>query len=60
MDSVIKNYLLNIELGKPQDFKNMGVIPLSTSINHEPEYITLKEALDKNQLTVKGHSHGIL
>ena len=57
MDSVIKNYLLNIELGKPRNFKNMGVIPLSTSINHDPEYITLKEALEKNQLTVKEVSH---
>ena len=58
MDTLIKNYLLNIELGKPQEFKNMGIIPLSTSINHDPEYITLKEALDKNQLTVKEVSHG--
>ena len=59
MDSIIKNYLLNIELGKPQNFKNMGIIPLSTYINHDPEYITLKEALEKNQLTVKGYSYGI-
>ena len=60
MDTVIKNYLLKIELGKPQNFKNMGIIPLSTSVNHDPEYITLKEALEKNQLTVKGYSYGIL
>ncbi len=60
MDTLIKNYLLNIELGKPQNFKNMGIIPLSTSINDDPEYITLKEALEKNQLTVKGYSYGIL
>ena len=58
METLIKNYLLNIELGKPQKFKNMGIIPLSTSVNHDPEYITLKEALDKNQLTVKEVSHG--
>ena len=58
MDSIIKNYLLNIELGKPQKHKNMAVIPLSTSINHDPEYITLKEALEKNQLIVKEVSHG--
>lgn len=37
----------------------MGVILLDTSINHDPEYITLKEALEKNQLTVKGYSYGI-
>jgi hypothetical protein len=60
MDSTIKYYLLNIELGKHQDFKNMGIVPLSTSANHDPEYIILKEALDKNQLTVKGYSYGIL
>ena len=58
MDPIIKNYLLNIELGKLQSFKNMGIIPLSTSVNHDPEYITLKEALEKNQLTVKEVSHG--
>ncbi len=60
MDTLIKNYLLNIELGKLQNYKNMGIIPLSTSVNHDPEYITLKEALEKNQLTVKGYSYGIL
>ncbi len=60
MDFVIKNYLLNIALGKPQKFKNMAIIPLSTSINHDHEYITMKEALEKNQLTVKGYSYGIL
>ena len=43
MDTLIKNYLLNIELGKHQKFKNMGIIPLSTSVNHDPEYITLKD-----------------
>jgi len=58
MDTLIKNYLLNIELGKPQKYENMGIVPLSTSINHDPEYITLKEALEKNQLTVKEVSHG--
>ncbi len=58
MDTLIKDYLLNIELGKHQKFKNMGIIPLSTSVNHDPEYITLKEALYKNQLTVKEVSHG--
>jgi len=60
MDSVIKNYLLNIELGKARKFKNMGIIPLSASVNHDPGYITLKEALENNQLTVKGYSYGIL
>ncbi len=43
--------------GSLKNFKNMGIIPLSSSVNHDPEYITLKEALEKNQLTVKEVSH---
>lgn len=50
MDSEIKNYLLNIELGKLQSYKKMGVISLSTSISQGPEYVALKEALENNLL----------
>jgi len=39
-------------------FKNMGVIPLFTSINHSPEYLTLKGALEKNLLTITEVSQG--
>ena len=58
MDSEIKNYLLNIELGELQSYKKMGVIPLKTSVSQGPEYITLKEALERNQLKVKEVSRG--
>jgi len=33
-------------------FNNMGVIPLFTSINESPQYLTLKEALEKRLLTI--------
>ena len=56
--SEIKNYLLNIELGELQSFKKMGVIPLKTSVSQGSEYVTLKEALEKNYLTIKEVSHG--
>lgn len=58
MNLEIKNYLLNIELGELQSYKKMGVIPLKTSVRPGPEYITLKEALERNQLKVKEVSHG--
>ena len=58
MELEIKNYLLNLELGKLQSFKKMGVIPLSTSNNHGPKYLILKEALEKNYLTIKEVSEG--
>lgn len=58
MNPEIKNYLLNIELGELQSYKKMGVIPLKTSVSEGPEYITLKEALERNQLKVKEVSHG--
>ena len=33
-------------------FNNMGVIPLFTSVNESPQYLTLKEALEKRLLTI--------
>ena len=53
MDKNIKNYLLDVELGKLQIHKKMGVIPLTTHENKDPEYVTLKQALEKNYLTIK-------
>src|SRR4030042_597920 len=39
-------------------FNNMGVFPLFTSINDSPKYLTLKEALEKNLLTITEVSQG--
>jgi len=36
----------------------MGVIPLLTSINGSPKYLTLKEALEKKLLNVKEVDEG--
>lgn len=52
MDKDIKKYLGSLELGELQHFKNMGVLPLLSSLNHEPEYLTLKEALEKQVLMI--------
>jgi len=58
MDTIIINYLSKLEFGEPLHFKNMGVIPLFTSIDHSLEYLTLKEALEKRLLTITEVSHG--
>lgn len=58
MDTTITNYLSKLELGELQQFKNMGIIPLFASINRSPEYLTLKEALEKRLLIVTEISHG--
>jgi hypothetical protein len=52
MDPIITNYLSKLEFGETQVFKNMMVIPLLTSVNHGPEYISLGEALKQGGLTV--------
>jgi len=39
-------------------FKNMGVIPLFTSNNEGPQYLTLKEAMEKRLLTITEVSQG--
>ncbi len=57
MDKEIKKYLSNFEFGDLLYFKNMGVIPLMSALNHDPEYFTLKEALDKQLLIISEVSH---
>ena len=42
-----RDYLSKLELGALQSFENMAAFPLRFSGNGGPEYITLKEALDK-------------
>ena len=57
MDATIKKYLVSCEFGELQHFKNMGILPLLTSLDDSPEYLTLKEALDKQVLTITEVSH---
>ncbi len=58
MDALVTAYLSGLELGKPQQFENLEIIPLFTSVNHSPEYYTLSEALEKELLTVTEISEG--
>ncbi|MBM4346588.1 MAG: hypothetical protein FJ107_00480 [Deltaproteobacteria bacterium] len=52
MDQMISNFLSKLEFGELKVFKNMGIIPLLTTVNHGPQYLTLKEALDQRLLTI--------
>ena len=52
MDPIITNYLSELEVGELRVFENMGIIPLFTSVNSDPEYVSLKEALDEKLITI--------
>ena len=58
MEKIIGDYLSSIELGDVQQHKNMAVFPLFTSLNHGPEYLTLKEALALGVLVITEISEG--
>jgi len=58
MDPIISHYLSSLEFGEVKVFQNMGVIPLYTSVNHGPQYLTLQEALEKRLLTITEVSQG--
>jgi hypothetical protein len=47
MESTILNLLNALELGEAQTHKNMTVFPLFAPGNGTPEYLTLKEALQR-------------
>ncbi len=56
METLIADYLSKLEFGELQSFKNMGVIPLLTSINGSPKHppntqILLAEAISLLLLT---------
>jgi hypothetical protein len=53
-----RNYLLEMELGGFQSFENIAVFPLRFSGNGGPEYITLKEALERGVFVVTEVSAG--
>jgi hypothetical protein len=58
MAKSVDSYLLGLELGAAQSFENMTVFGLLTSLDGGPEYITLKEALEKGVFKVGEVSEG--
>lgn len=58
METTIASFLEKLELGERQEYANMVVFPIFASGNQSPEYLTLKEALDKRLLTVTELSKG--
>jgi hypothetical protein len=58
MEESVKSYLLGLKLGPAQSFKNMAVFPLLSTLDGGPDYLTLKEALEKALLVVTEVSSG--
>jgi hypothetical protein len=58
MDESVKNSLLGLKPAEAQTFKNMAVYPLLSPLNGGPDYLTLKEALERALLTVTEVSAG--
>ncbi len=52
MNTIIVRYLYRLRLGQMQTFKNMSILPLFTSINGGPDYITLQGALADKLITI--------
>ena len=53
MEKIINDFLLNLNFGQAQTFKNMAVIPIFSKTNSSPQYLTLKEAMDIGVLTIE-------
>ncbi|MEJ2051208.1 MAG: hypothetical protein P8Y60_15455, partial [Calditrichota bacterium] len=52
MLDIVTDFLEKIEPGEPRQHANLQVYPLFYSAIHSPEYLTLKEALEKNLLII--------
>jgi hypothetical protein len=58
MEKLIMEYVTRIQLGEIQTHQNLGIVPLLLPGNGGPEYLTLKEALERGALTVTEVSEG--
>jgi hypothetical protein len=58
MDKSVESYLLGMELGPGASFENMTVFELLRAQNGGPEYITLREAIDRGVFSVTEVSEG--
>ena len=58
MDKSVELYLMEMELGAGHSFENMTVFELLRPQNGGPEYITLREALERGAFTVTEVSEG--
>lgn len=58
MDESVRSSLLGMNFEASQAFKNMAVFPLLSTFDGGPDYLTLKEALEKAVLTVTEVSTG--
>jgi len=58
MDETVSKYLSGLAIGEPQRHKNMSVFPLSIPFDGGPDYMTLKDALEKALLSVTEVSSG--
>ena len=58
MDKSVETYLLDMELGTVSSFENMTVFELRRAQNGGPEYITLKEAIERGVFAVTETSEG--
>jgi len=58
MEGLIVEYLTRIQLGGIQICENLGIVPLLFPKDGGPEYMTLKDALERGALTVTEVSEG--
>jgi hypothetical protein len=58
LNESVKNYLLGMKLDTAQALKNMTVFPLLSPLDGGPDYLTLKEALERALLVVTEVSSG--
>jgi hypothetical protein len=52
MDTVIKNYLEQMKVGRKQSYKNLALYPLLSTYNVGLEYLLLDEALSENLIEI--------
>jgi hypothetical protein len=58
MEAIIKGFLEKVKFGEIQIHNHVAVIPTISTDGSGPDYLTLKEAMERNLLTITEVSEG--
>ena len=53
LDNILVQTRKNIQIGKPVSYKNLCIFPLLNGNDPEPDYLSMKTALEKQQIEIQ-------
>jgi len=53
MENIVQEFFQNLEIGEAQQFKNLAIFPLFSTLSQGPQYLTMRQAMDAGELSIR-------